>query len=150
MVKELTMDNSIFSLGEGLNSVDSAANAKSVGNEFEKVFETTTHYADKNGIKTDAQKVVKVAEKTVSTENTIKTKKDTASNITEVNKKVSKLSPKSPNATNTANRTQTIKQSVDRRDVNTGSDAYSFAIKEDLNASGSSAIETETESSRRT
>ena len=95
MVKELTMDNTIFGLGSAKNMNAVEPNVGKVSNEFEKVFETT-QYADKSELKADNQKVLKAAEKSVSREND-SLKKDAATDITRVNKKVSaKLTSKSP------------------------------------------------------
>ena len=138
MVKELTMENTILALGSSNDVKVAEADLMSNTNEFQKVFETTTQYADKNSLKSDAQKVVNAAEKTVSKEGFANTKrtnsnKDAVSNITKVSKKVSisKLSPKSPK---TANATTPVKQTVQNNEVNTASDAYSFSVKEALNS----------------
>ena len=123
MVKELTMDNTIFGLGaaKNMNAVESDVDMAS--NEFEKVFETTTQYADKSELKSDNQKVLKAAEKSVSSEK-VSHKKDTASDITRVNKKVSaKLASKSPKAASMQSSGSV--QSYSTKDVNTASDAYS-------------------------
>ena len=64
MVKELTMDNTIFGLGSAKNMNAVESNVDMSSNEFEKVFETT-QYADKSELKADNQKVLKAAEKSV-------------------------------------------------------------------------------------
>lgn len=151
MVKELTMDNTILGLGAISESKVSESTFNSSVNEFEKVFETTTQYADKKDLKTDSQKVVKVAEKTVSSERTRRTNKDTSASVTKVNKtKVSsKTSSKSPNSavdtTNAENSTKTADAKSGQKEVDTTSDAYSFSVKESLSPESVVAEEAQNE-----
>lgn len=151
MVKELTMDNTILGLGAISESKASESTFNSSVNEFEKVFETTTQYADKKDLKTDSQKVVKVAEKTVSSERTRRTNKDTSASVTKVNKtKVSsKTSSKSPNSavdtTNAENSTKTADAKSGQKEVDTTSDAYSFSVKESLSPESVVAEEAQNE-----
>ena len=130
MVKELTMDNTIFGLGSAKNMNAVESNVDKVSNEFEKVFETT-QYADKSELKADNQKVLKAAEKSVSREND-SLKKDAATDITRVNKKVSaKLTSKSPkNAGLDSSATSNVRS---QKELDTTSNAYSFSVKESLN-----------------
>lgn len=130
MVKELTMDNTIFGLGAANDIKAVESDVDMASNEFEKVFETTTQYADKSELKSDNQKVLKAAEKSVSSEK-VSHKKDTASDITRVNKKVSaKLTSKSPKAAG-MDVSGSVK-SYQMKELNTASDAYSFSVKETL------------------
>ena len=130
MVKELTMDNTIFGLGSAKNMNAVESNVDMSSNEFEKVFETT-QYADKSELKADNQKVLKAAEKSVSREND-SLKKDAATDITRVNKKVSaKLTSKSPkNAGLDSSTTSNVRS---QKELDTTSNAYSFSVKESLN-----------------
>jgi hypothetical protein len=68
MVKELSMDNSIFSLGANADT-NLSANDSAPASEFQAAFETAKHnYADKKEFDTNTNKVIKTAEKTIKTE----------------------------------------------------------------------------------
>ena len=90
MVKELSMDNSIFAISaKGTDSNVTVSSGLST-EKFESVLKTAkndTNYTDKTDLKTTNDKVVKVAEKSVSKE--VHSSSHTATDVTKVSKKVS-------------------------------------------------------------
>lgn len=128
MVKELSMDNSIFSLSANTDTNLSANNSASA-DEFQNTFEAAkNNYTDKKEFNTNADKVTQAAEKTIKREhNTEKTSTD----VIKVNKKVSThTETKSPET-----KIETTSQTTSDTDVNGVSDTFSFSMKEALNNS---------------
>jgi len=138
MVKELTMDNSIFSLGANADT-NVSANDASVANEFETAFETAKHnYADQKEFNNDTQKVANTAEKTIKVEKELNHKTEQ----TEVYKKVSThTETKSPHTHDI----DTTSQTHTEADVNGVSDTYSFTIKQSVNGERESVPKAEQE-----
>ena len=154
MVKELTMDNSIFAIGaKGTEASLTTNKDVASGSKFANVFETAkttnkNNYIDKTNTKQNNENVVNVAEKSVNRGE--KSSNNSATDITKVNKKVSKKLTKSPSsATNhSADTTKSVRNGKTTSSINStavhGSnvsktqepkitnDAYTYSVKAEI------------------
>ena len=140
MVKELTMDNSIFAIGAQSADTKVSAGSDLSTENFENVFETAkkdSNYTDKTDLKQTNDKVIKVAEKSVKKGDS---SRNTATDVTKVTKKVSNNLTKSPKtATHTHNEAtcDNASQTSGAKETEAvlSNDARTFSVKAEIQSS---------------